>query len=88
MGIEITYKVFSDGGGACIDVAPWPDAPGTVCMQTIGEHNQDFYGAFSVTLSPENARYLGTALLKCADDMEQEEHYHQPIRQPMKGRPM
>ena len=62
---EVIRQVY-DEEGHFLTIRPWADGPNSVCFQTVGKDNQEYFGKFEVVVTPKMARELGTALINCS----------------------
>lgn len=65
---DIIRQVYCEHG-EFLTVRPWADEPDLVCLQTVGEKNQAFFGSFEIVMSPKMTIELGNALISCAEDI-------------------
>ena len=69
---DIIRQVY-DEEGHFLTIRPWADSPNSVCLQTAGKDNQEYFGKFEVAMSPRMARELGVALINCSFEVERYE---------------
>ena len=69
---DIIRQVY-DEAGSFLTIGPWADSPDSVCFQTVGKNNQEYFGKFEVALTPKMARELGVALINCSFEVEKYE---------------
>ncbi len=55
-----------DEAGNFLTIRPWADGPDSVCFQTVGKDNQEYFGKFEVVVTPKMAMELGVALINCS----------------------
>ena len=66
---DVIRQVY-DEAGSFLTIRPWADSPNSVCLQTVGKNNQEYFGKFEVVMSPKMARELGVALINCSFEVE------------------
>ena len=66
---DVIRQVYNETGNF-LTVRPWAESPSSVCLQTVGKNNQEYFGLFEVAMSPEMARELGIALINCSFEVE------------------
>jgi hypothetical protein len=71
--VEKSTQLYVEGGkGAHIEIHPYPDSPETgIELHTPDEKSKEWFGAFDLVLSPEQARQLGKALVEFADEFDE-----------------
>ena len=62
---DVIRQVYDEAGNF-LTIRPWADSPDSVCFQTVGKDNQEYFGKFEVAMTPKMARELGTALINCS----------------------
>ena len=67
---DVIRQVYNEDG-KFITVRPWAESPDWVCLQTVGEENQEWFGKIETAMSPEMARALGMALVACAEEISE-----------------
>ena len=66
---DIILHVYDETGNF-LTIRPWADSPNSVCLQTAGKDNQEYFGKLEVAMTPKMARELGTALINCSIEVE------------------
>lgn len=67
---DIIHQVY-DENGHFLQVRPWVDDAGAVALQTINhKHSQEMFGLIELTMTPDFAREIAQALIRCADEVE------------------
>ena len=66
---DIIKQVYDEAGNF-LTIRPWADVPYSVCLQTVGKNNQEYFGKVEVAMTPKMARELGTALINCSIEVE------------------
>jgi hypothetical protein len=72
--IEVVRRVYVEGErGIYLEVGPWPEVPGYLCITADGEKNEEWFGKFTpYSMTPEFARALGEALIASANELEKQ----------------
>lgn len=73
--LETCYKVFDDEEGACIQIGTSPDAPEYVHLSTPTKIDKDWYGDIDVVLHPKQAKFIGEALIKLANEINVKDEF-------------
>lgn len=71
-----TIRRIQNEDGMCLDVRPWPESPDVIALMNSNESSREYFGNIEISMSPEFARELGLALLKCADEIKFKEQPH------------
>jgi len=66
---DIIRHIYDENGNY-IAVRPYVDNPDYVSISTEGTRNAEYFGDFEIAMTPEFARKLGTALIRCAEEAE------------------
>ena len=66
---DVIRQVYDEAGNF-LTIRPWADGPDSVCLQTVGKNNQEYFGKVEVAMTPKMARELGTALINCSIEVE------------------
>jgi hypothetical protein len=71
--VEKSTQLYVEGEkGERIEIRPLPDTPTTgIEIHTPDEKSKKWFGDFHLTLSPEQARQLGKALVEFADEFDE-----------------
>ena len=62
---DVIRQVYDEAGNF-LTIRPWTEAPNSVCLQTVGKDNQEYFGKLEVAMTPKMARELGVALVNCS----------------------
>lgn len=72
--LESSYQIYNlrdTMQGTCREVRAWPESPSTIELHAPRERDIEFYGDLSVLFSVEEARLVAKALMKMADEIEE-----------------
>lgn len=73
---DVIRQVYDEAGNF-LTVRPWArpynDSPESICLQTVGKDNQEYFGKVEVAMTPAMARELGVALINCSLEVERYE---------------
>ena len=52
---DVIRQVYDEAGNF-LTIRPWADGPDSVCLQTVGKDNQEYFGKLEIAMSPKNGK--------------------------------
>lgn len=68
--IEVLRRVYDDNEGVFIEVSPDADNPDWLRIGPEGQKSKEYYGDFSLSITKQQARLLGLALIAACDEIQ------------------